>query len=289
MVFFLSMAIVFSCSSSTKSQTFVTFCTGDATLQRGSAAQTPLQIKDQLQDGDTLKTGAKSYVVVQNTDGLVLRIEQNTELAMSSFNSAAKREISLSKGKVLSSVGKLKKGSEYTVKTPTAIAAVRGTEFLTEFNGKNSIVAVGKGKVSVERTSGNPDGKIVETGNTAVVAEKKDTVALRTINTVETLELSKLEKTPVIENVEKKSSEEIKDLFRDTEAADKKINFEIREETGLTFPEMKDAFSRIDVITLFNGRVIQGIIVSRGETYKILTTTGPVTVSAKEVQRTEVK
>jgi hypothetical protein len=289
-VLVLFAAALVSCSSGTKSESFVTFCTGSATFQRGSGAVTQLQVKDQVQDGDVIRTGDKSYVVIQSTDGLVLRIEQKSEVAISAFNTVAKREITLSRGKVLSSVAKLKKDSEYKVKTPTTIASVRGTEFLTEFNGKRSIVAVGSGKVSVERSAGNPDLKIVDKGSTAVVEEQKEIVSMRKINRLETLELSKITKTPVVEGVEKKTPEEIKAQFIDSVKADEKVNFDIKGETsGFTVSEMKDNFKRVDVVILFNGRVIQGIIVSRGETYRIVTANGPVEVNAREVRRTEVK
>ena len=288
----LSTAALFACSQGPKTgapASFVTFFTGSATIQRGSGPMAPVQLKDQVLDGDIIRTGEKSSVIVQSTDGLVLRIEQKAEVAISSFNAVVKREISLSKGKVLSSVAKLKKGSEYRVVTPTAVASVRGTEFLTEFTGKSSIIAVGKGSVSVKKTTGAVPEKVVEKGTTAVIAEQIQQVQVRTSTRVETLELSKFEKTPVVQDVEKKKPEEIKTLFQETGKRDERINFEIKQESGLTFNEMKEAYKRIDVITLFNGRVIKGIIVSRGDIYRIITETGPVEVKAKDVQRTDVR
>lgn len=282
------MAIL-SCSTKKGSESFVTFYTGSVTIKSGFSSPVQVQVKDQVRDGDIIRTGEKSNVVIQTTDGLVLRIEQNSEVAISSFNEIAKREISLNRGKLLSKVDKLKKGSEYSVKTLTAVASVRGTEFLTEFTGKESIVAVGRGAVSVKKRSGGPDEKIVEKETTALVSEKGVAVDIRKINRIETLELSKFEKTPVVESIETKRPEEIREIFKDTEKSDDKINFEIRADKGVPMNEIKEKFKRIDVVILFSGRVIEGVILTRGETYRIATASGVEIISAKEVKRTDVK
>jgi hypothetical protein len=52
---------------------------------------------------------------------------------------------------------------------------------------------------------------------------------------------------------------------------------------------MKTKYGRIDVITLYSGRTIQGVIISRGESYRVLTTNGPISVNAKDVRRTDVR
>ncbi len=281
-------AAVLSCGKGGKKDTYVSFFSGSVTLQRnGAPAQ--VEVKGMVQEGDIFSIGENSMLILQTSDGLVVRFEPNTEAVISSINDITKREISLNKGKVLSSVEKLGKGHGYAVKTPTAVASVRGTQFLTEYNGKASIVAVGKGVVSVKRISGAADEKSVEKGNSAVVEAEKNTVDLREVNKVETLELSKLDKTPVVEDVEKKSPEELKGIYKETEKNDEEINVQIKEETGLTPAEMKAKYGRIDVITMYNGRVIQGVIVSRGASYRVLTSNGAINVNAKDVRRTDVR
>jgi mRNA-degrading endonuclease HigB of HigAB toxin-antitoxin module len=282
------LAVLFSCAEKDRTDSFVTFYAGDVTIQRGEAVK-PLQVKDQVKDGDVIRTGEKSCVVIQSTDGLVLRVEQKSEVAVSLFNVTAKKQITLNNGKVLSSVEKLKKGYDYSVKTPTAVASVRGTEFLTEFNGKDSIIAVAKGSVKVTKTTGPADEKIVDTGKTAVVVNEVQEVKIRNMNRAEILELSKFKKTPVVENIEKKKPEEIKELFMETQKVDEQINSEIKEETGLTPEEMKDKYGRIDIITLYNGRVVKGVITSRGNFYRIVTQTRVEIIDAKDVKNTETK
>lgn len=281
-------AMFISCAKETKNEIFVSFFTGSVTQTR-SGAPVAVEVKGVVQEGDIFTIGEKSTLILQSSDGLVIRFESNTEAVVSSITDVSKREISLNKGKVLSSVEKLQKRHGYAVKTPTAVASVRGTQFLTEFTGTKSIIAVGKGVVNVKRTAGAADEKLVEKGNSAVVETEKEIVELREVNKVETLELSKLEKTPVVDKVENKTPEELKDIFKEIEKSEVEINEQIKEETGLTPAEMKAKYGRIDVITLYSGRTIQGIIVSRGESYRVLTTNGPVAIKAKDVRRTDVR
>lgn len=284
----VSVSMLISCAKETKNELFVSFFTGSVTQVR-NGAQVAVEVKGLGKEGDIFTVGEKSTLILQSSDGLVIRFESNTEAVISSINDVTKREISLNKGKVLSSVEKLQKGHGYAVKTPTAVASVRGTQFLTEFTGTKSIVAVGKGVVNVKRTAGAPDEKLVEKGNSAVVETEKAIVELREVNKVETLELSKLENTPVVQEVEKKTPDELKQIFNEIEKTEVEINEQIKEETGLTPAEMKTKYGRIDVITLYSGRTIQGVIISRGESYRVLTTNGPISVNAKDVRRTDVR
>ncbi len=60
----------------------------------------------------------------------------------------------------------------------------------------------------------------------------------------------------------------------------------ISEAEPSTLQGMKEKYGKIDVITLFNGRVINGIIKSRGDTFTILTTDGIMHVKAGHVMKT---
>ena len=52
--------------------------------------------------------------------------------------------------------------------------------------------------------------------------------------------------------------------------------------------EIKKAFKRIDSITLFNGRVIEGAIISRGKVFKVLTTDGVIKVREDQIKNVKV-
>ena len=276
-----------SCGKLKPADAVISFYSGTATLQSGSEQPRAVKVQDVVKDGDVIETGEKSSVIVQVGDELLVRFEANTKVVVTSITDIAKRQINLEKGKVLSSVSKLKKGNEYFVKTPTAVASVRGTEFLTDYADGKTIVAVGKGTVSVVKSE-TKEEKLVDLGNSVVIDQK---VEMRGLNQVETLELKKLETTPVVKDIEKMTPEDLNKKYEDTVKSDEEINKEIEklsESAGMSFEEIKAKFQRVDVITMYNGRVIKGVIITRGAYIKILTPSGVVTVQAKDVQRTGV-
>jgi len=286
-IMFVSIISV-SCKKSTSPaaavDAVVSFYSGTATIQSIGGQLRSIAIKEIVKDGDVIETGDKSSVVVQVGDELLVRFEANTKVVVTSITNIAKREITLDKGKVLSSVTKLRKGNEYFVKTPTAVASVRGTQFLTDYADGKTVVAVGKGRVSVVKSDTNEE-KLVDLGNSVTVADKVD---MREMNKVETLELKKLETTPVVKDLETMTPEDINKNFEQTIKSDEEINQEIEKLSGMTLEDLKIKYKRIDVITMYNGRVIKGVIVDRGRTLRILTPGGVVTVPAKNVKRTGV-
>lgn len=284
----VTLTMLFSCSGATKKDAFITFYTGTVEIQR-SGVPVAVQIKEPIKDGDRISVGDRSCLVLQTSDGVVVRFEEKTDAVISAITNVSKREISISKGKVLSLVGKLKKGDGYTVQTPTTVAAVRGTQFLTEVSGKKSIIAVGDGLVSVQRTTGTPDEKLVEKGSSAVAEDQTTTVVVRGVTTIETLELSKLSQTPVVDNIAEKKPEEIRAQYQKIEQNENKVNETILDETGRPIEELKQKYGRLDVLSLYNGRVVQGVILSRGANFKVLTSSGAVFVDAKDISRTDIK
>ncbi len=273
-----------SCGKGKSADAVVSFFSGTATIQTANALPRPVKIQDIVKDGDVIETGDKSSVIVQVGNELIVRFEANTKVVVASITNIAKREINLDKGKVLSNVSKLKKGNDYFVKTPTAVASVRGTEFLTDYSNGKTVVAVGKGSVSVVK-SDTKEEKLADPGKSVVVSEK---IEMRNVNQVETLELKKLEATPAVKDIEKMTTEDLNKKYEDTIKSDEEINKEIEKLSGMSYEEMKTKYQRIDVITMYNGRVIKGVIMSRGAFLQILTPSGVVTVQAKDVQRTGV-
>jgi len=289
----LITAVIAAASSCSKKEekAFVSFFAGTASIERQGEASVPVKVQDQVKDGDIIETGERSYVIVQTDDGIVIRFDAGTRVVFKSISDVKNRELNLDRGKVVSSVSKLKKESEYRVKTPTAVASVRGTEFLTEYDKGKTIVAVGKGKVSVVKIATSEETP-VDAGNTAVVAESIDAaVELREINKVEELEISKIQGIPVIDNIGKADAAAIEENFSDTEERTEEINQEIEkllEKDSWTLEKIKAKYGRIDVVTLYNGRIIRGAIIGRGAYVKILTPGGVVTVKGKDIRTTGV-
>lgn len=83
-----------------------------------------------------VRTGAKSLAIISLNKTTVIKLRANTEI---SFNTMDKKKISLflKRGGVFSRIQK-NAGNNYSIRTSTATAAVRGTEFFMAFGEKGS-------------------------------------------------------------------------------------------------------------------------------------------------------
>jgi ferric-dicitrate binding protein FerR (iron transport regulator) len=101
-----------------------------------------------LRSGDVLATPAGSQAFIGFPDGSALRLNAGSKLKLSDL--AGKTALDLRSGSALSAVHK---GSAYSIATPRAVAAVRGTVFYVEATKlRPTYVCVCEGKVRV--TSG---------------------------------------------------------------------------------------------------------------------------------------
>ncbi len=138
---------------SAASQVRVDAIKGEASVIRADRTL-PIQAGDTLQQGDQIRTASNGTVdlVVNNVAGY--RALPDSE---SSIINADPSDTSLgvSKGKIVINLSKLSKNSSFQVKTPTAIAAVRGTQFSCEANGyiRGASFAVREGIVEVQTLS----------------------------------------------------------------------------------------------------------------------------------------
>src|SRR5437899_1208599 len=109
----------------------VTTLTGTATLARASQSQ-PLRFRDSLFEQDKIATAEKSLVRVLLGGKAVVTIRELSELTITEGH--AKSIIQLSAGKIGLAVARqrMQPGEEIEVRTPNAVAAVRGTVFVVE-------------------------------------------------------------------------------------------------------------------------------------------------------------
>jgi len=110
--------------------------------------------KDMVTEEDTLRTDKNGRLTVQFSSGLICQAAGNTTLEI-------KRLLKVSRGKSirLSVRGNLaiKADADFadlTIETPTAVAAVRGTELIVEGGDQESSVMVGTGNVEVSNAAG---------------------------------------------------------------------------------------------------------------------------------------
>ncbi|MDO8568393.1 MAG: FecR family protein [Dehalococcoidales bacterium] len=105
--------------------------------------------------GSRLKTGPDSQATVTLFNGTAITLDPNTDLALEKVAGGEKQPtvivLKLWLGKTLSRVAKLADvGGHYEIQTPSAVALVRGTVFVTEVDGAgNTRVQTIEGLVSV--------------------------------------------------------------------------------------------------------------------------------------------
>ncbi|HPX82739.1 MAG TPA: FecR domain-containing protein [Syntrophales bacterium] len=120
--------------------------TGDVTVTRAGKVIKP-QAKDKVETLDLIQTGKNSNARVVLTDASAMALGPNTKLEMKQFNIQGKKTTGLfyvPMGLVQTNVAKaLGPGSKFEMQTPTAIAGVRGTAWLTLVEAMVQAGAVG--------------------------------------------------------------------------------------------------------------------------------------------------
>jgi len=164
----LSVLISFGCTK--KKETVVerkgtiNSMAGDVIIKKDDKSQ-PAKVGDFVVSGTTIETGAKSFVAIYFGENII-RLSENTALSIDKLETAAnseQTELNLEMGEVFSKVvKKLVKGDSYQIKTPTTVAAIRGTEFgVLERDGKSKISCL-SGKVKVANITLQKDKEDLE-------------------------------------------------------------------------------------------------------------------------------
>ncbi|PIE42767.1 MAG: hypothetical protein CSA50_08655 [Gammaproteobacteria bacterium] len=133
--------------------------TGEAMLKKSQASQwLPLSLRQYLRVGDTIKT-VNGSVLVRFADDSVLRLDSHTTLVFNRLSQFGKSGMTdtglrLEKGRVSTRVTPVEEnGSRYEISTPSAVAAVRGTEFRLQTDGKRTNLEVTEGRVNLSLPS----------------------------------------------------------------------------------------------------------------------------------------
>ncbi|HNE20977.1 MAG TPA: FecR domain-containing protein [Turneriella sp.] len=248
----------------------------------------------------TIEVKNNSMAVLQFSSAASITLKANSVLSIANLakNDAGKPVIELSQSNG-SSFSKIAKGqSDFSIKTPTAVAGVRGTSFELEVgNGKTTKIKLLEGKVAVAKVEANdtPEevkaelekatvveaGQKVEVDNKAVskpveITEAEKT-SLQAMNTVEIAPVSG--KVVVPESVEKYATGETTSASL-TEAAPKAA-----EVKKLTLADIKAKYGRIAKIQTKNGKEYVGYFNQQGAEMTIQTVDGQVRVPVASVQK----
>ncbi|MEJ5167120.1 MAG: FecR family protein, partial [Thermoanaerobaculia bacterium] len=113
-----------------------------------------------LKQNDFIKTGKNSQAVLEVPRNNNLLIEPETEIALSKliespFEKSTKTTVEIIRGKIKAVVGKIFGKSEFSVKTPSGVSLIRGTEFKTRAGEEETYLEVYEGKVVEENEFGS--------------------------------------------------------------------------------------------------------------------------------------
>lgn len=138
---------------------------GDVKVEH--AGQTnPAKIGTKIHEGDVITTGTDSRAKIVMNDRNVIHVSPDSKMKIEKYtvdvgSGARNVEIKLEDGKVRNNVEQKydNNASKFLIKTPTAVAGVRGTQFITSYNKLTQITEVVTLKGEVMLTSmGNKAG-----------------------------------------------------------------------------------------------------------------------------------
>ena len=124
---------------------------------------TDIQIGEALKESDIILTGINSSCDIKIGESMI-RIKENSKLIISQLLNREKADnvvLGLDVGKMLCRPKKLLKNENFYVRTPTAVAGVRGTVFSVEADAKKTTrIKVFKGSVNVVKRVDSLEKKV---------------------------------------------------------------------------------------------------------------------------------
>lgn len=134
----------------------VNFMTGTVKIVDQAGNKKDAQVGDIISEGSKVVTIGDNSMVQIYIGQNALRVLGNTELVMATLKTKTKSgteevDLSIEKGSVFTKViRKLAKEDKFKVRTKTATASIRGTEFLVEQLNKSTNISCLEGKVAVQ-------------------------------------------------------------------------------------------------------------------------------------------
>ena len=147
--------------------------TGSVQIKKASSSRYETLKEDMsIRVGDEIAT-RKGSVVIEFADSSTVRLEESSNLVFNRLSHFGKTgmvdtRLRLKRGSLTTDIPPLVKGSRYEIKTPSAIAAVRGTEFRLHSNEQETRLEVLEGKVEF---SGEHGQVMVDAGQGATIKE----------------------------------------------------------------------------------------------------------------------
>ncbi len=135
-----------------------------------------LNLKDPIFEKDILRTRANSQLKVKFDDGKIIILTEKTKVSIDNYSN--NKEFNTFRGGVRSIVEKLRKDESYRIKTTTAVAGIRGTDFAVLLFGDEMDVYVFSGIVNVENPYGSVE--VSEGFNTIIMLNQPPQTPVKT-------------------------------------------------------------------------------------------------------------
>ncbi len=143
---------------------------GDIKIESQGRPAAPVKVGSKIHPGDTVISGPDSRAKIVMADRNVINISPDTKMALEIYDSDQKSgtknvQMNLLEGKVRNNVEQKYDGekSKFLIKTPTAVAGVRGTQFLTSFDPRTRLtqIVTMKGAVALSPINAPPGSQPV--------------------------------------------------------------------------------------------------------------------------------
>lgn len=270
----------------------ITFASGEV-FQNGKACEFGALVKA----GDTIATGAKSAAVVQFGESSIISMKENSSLTIDALVASKDGDTITIKQKIGSSFNKIvKRGTNYSLMTPTSVAAVRGTSFICFVSEKGSSIKLSSGRVKVVPVI---KGEIAESAAVEIDPGKKVDVSEKGIaapvelSKKEQTEMQALDKIALIPNIQKERTiEEIKkkpeaerpvivpvEIVQVLEVAET----ETEEKKAVTLKDIERRYGSLSVVETTDGKTYTGAFSQEGGNMKVYTTEGTITIPSSKI------
>ncbi len=148
------LGLVFASAAAAEPVGVVDYVRGQAWIERG-AARIPAKVGAPVEEGDRVRTGARSRLRIRLADGTLIQLGAQAELRMARLRPAreggwgdALLEMLQGRARVL--IEKLKAlDARFQIRMRTAVIAVRGTDVLAQVEPRAEHVALLDGRVEV--------------------------------------------------------------------------------------------------------------------------------------------
>ncbi len=176
-VFITTAVIIAGCGRQAVDEyAMITFMIGDVKINSVEA-----QIGDIIKQNDDIITGNSSFCDIRIGESII-RIKAQSSVKISTLlksGNIENTELGLSTGKMLCKPKKLLKDEHFLVKTPTAVAGVRGTQFIIEADKlKTTRIKVFNGEVKVARRLKQFESSVEKVMEVAPTLEKEEKVVI---------------------------------------------------------------------------------------------------------------